>query len=121
LTLDRGITPLSRPDNERCGPGSRSGPDPACLLQSFLNMHFTFTMSNLSPLPSLLAGATARIRAVDALDADRERLEVMGLCAGRTVEVVQTGDPMIVRVLGTRIGLAVQLARAVLVQPHAEG
>jgi Fe2+ transport system protein FeoA len=45
----------------------------------------------------------------------------MGLCAGRTVEVVQRGDPMIVRVLGTRIGLAAALAAAVRVDPGLRG
>jgi Fe2+ transport system protein FeoA len=47
-----------------------------------------------------------------------ERLEVMGLCAGRTIEVVKRGDPMIVRVLGTRIGLAAILARHAMIEPH---
>jgi Fe2+ transport system protein FeoA len=42
----------------------------------------------------------------------------MGLCAGRGVEVVKRGDPMIVRVLGTRIGLSAALARHALVESH---
>ena len=39
-----------------------------------------------------------------------------GLGAGRTVEVVRGGDPMVVRVLGTRIGMARPLAAAVRVE-----
>lgn len=67
-------------------------------------------------LATLPEGVSARIEAIEAVDADLVRLEVMGLCAGRTVEVVRAGDPMIVRVLGTRIGLAAVLARSVRVQ-----
>ena len=67
-------------------------------------------------LASLPEGVPARIEAVAVADDDLARLEVMGVCAGRTVEVVQAGDPMIVRVLGTRIGLAAVLARSVHVQ-----
>jgi Fe2+ transport system protein FeoA len=67
-------------------------------------------------LDALPQGVPARIGAVDAAAADLDRLEAMGLCAGRTVEVVKAGDPMIVRVLGTRIGLAAALARTVGVE-----
>jgi Fe2+ transport system protein FeoA len=58
-------------------------------------------------------GLPARIVALEASAEDQARLEAMGLCVGRTVEVVQCGDPMIVRVLGTRIGIAAVLAAAV--------
>jgi Fe2+ transport system protein FeoA len=66
-------------------------------------------------LHRLPPGASARVVDLEVDGLDRERLEVMGLCAGRTVEVVKTGDPMIVRVLGTRIGLAGRLAAIVRV------
>jgi Fe2+ transport system protein FeoA len=58
-------------------------------------------------------GMPARIVALEATDFDQARLESLGLCVGRTVEVVQSGDPMIVRVLGTRVGIAAGLAAAV--------
>ena len=45
------------------------------------------------------------------------RLKRMGVCVGRRLEVVQAGDPMILRVAGTRIGLSRQLAGAVFVEP----
>jgi Fe2+ transport system protein FeoA len=64
-------------------------------------------------------GRAARILAVEAEPAEQDRLECLGLCVGRTVEVVQSGDPMIVRVLGARIGIAAALAATVLVD--AEG
>jgi Fe2+ transport system protein FeoA len=76
-----------------------------------------------SPFPRLLsalpAGASGRVAAVDAAAVDLERLEVMGLCPGRLVCVIKDGDPMIVRVLGTRIGLAAALAERVLLAPEA--
>jgi Fe2+ transport system protein FeoA len=71
------------------------------------------------PLPGLPLGGWGRVVSVDASPVDRERLEVMGLCSGRRVCVIKHGDPMIVRVLGTRIGLAAALAMAVHVQPEA--
>jgi Fe2+ transport system protein FeoA len=72
-------------------------------------MNSSFAM-DLAAMPE---GVPARIARVEGGTADLERLEVLGLCAGRTVEVVQAGDPLIVRVLGTRIGLAAALARGI--------
>jgi Fe2+ transport system protein FeoA len=73
------------------------------------------------PLTELLEGATGRVASIDVRDeVDLQRLEIMGLCAGRTVEVVKRGDPMIVRVLGTRIGIAAELAECASVHPHTD-
>ena len=47
---------------------------------------------------------------------DIERLKVMGLCLGRRLHVIKNGDPMIVSVMGTRIGLARALGECVSVQ-----
>ena len=73
-----------------------------------------------SARPELLAdlpeGACGRILSVEASALDLERLEVMGLCEGRMVQVIKPGNPMIVRALGTRIGLAATLAGAVRVR-----
>jgi Fe2+ transport system protein FeoA len=63
------------------------------------------------PLSGLPVGAAGLVVSVDAAAVDLERLEVMGLCSGRTVCVIKDGDPMIVRVLGTRIGLAAARGR----------
>lgn len=68
------------------------------------------------PLDALAVATTARIVGVSARGDERTRLEAMGLCAGRLVEVVRAGDPMIVRVLRTRIGLAAALAARVQVE-----
>jgi Fe2+ transport system protein FeoA len=85
-------------------------------------MKTSFTINDAGPaagggdesLDGLSVGSTARIAGVTVPE-ERARLEAMGLCAGRLVEVVKAGDPMIVRVLGTRIGLAAVLARWVKV------
>jgi Fe2+ transport system protein FeoA len=82
-----------------------------------MNMKSIFNIG----LDGLEEGAPARVCALEAASEDQVRLEAMGLCAGRTVEVVQRGDPMIVRVLGTRIGLAAALAAAVRVDPGSRG
>ena len=70
------------------------------------------------PLSGLSAGRCGRVVSVDVSAVDLERLEVMGLCFGRMVRVIKAGDPMIVRVLGTRIGLAAALAAGVHVRPE---
>jgi Fe2+ transport system protein FeoA len=70
------------------------------------------------PLSGLPLGGCGRVVSVDVSAVDLERLEVMGLCSGRMVCVIKHGDPMIVRVLGTRIGLAASLAGSVHVQPE---
>ncbi len=48
---------------------------------------------------------------------DIERLKTMGVCLGRRLHVVKSGDPMIVSVMGTRLGIAGRLARHVFLRP----
>jgi Fe2+ transport system protein FeoA len=43
------------------------------------------------------------------------RLKRMGICSGRHITIVQSGDPMILRVVGARIGLSRELAATVIV------
>lgn len=43
------------------------------------------------------------------------RLKRLGLCENRRVEVLTAGDPMVVRVVGSRVGLSRELARLVAV------
>jgi Fe2+ transport system protein FeoA len=95
-----------------------------------LNVDFTFSLGGTRtlmdgttpgprPLTELPEGATGRVATLAVRDEiDLQRLEIMGLCEGRTVEVVKRGDPMIVRVLGTRIGIAAELAACATVHPH---
>lgn len=53
---------------------------------------------------------------VDAADGGAGQLMAMGVCVGRQVEVVKPGDPLILRVLGSRIGVSARLARRVRVR-----
>ena len=46
-----------------------------------------------------------------------ERLKTMGVCLGRRLHMVKSGDPMIVSVMGTRLGLAARLSRHVFLRP----
>ena len=43
------------------------------------------------------------------------RLKRMGICGGRHITIMQSGDPMILRVVGARIGLSRELATTVIV------
>lgn len=69
------------------------------------------------PLPNLPTRRFAVVAAVDATDDDSLRLKSLGICTGRRVELVQSGDPMIVRVVGSRVGISRRLAERVLVRP----
>lgn len=69
------------------------------------------------PLDRIEVGHCARITEVEASEADIEQLMAMGVCVGRRVMLMQTGDPLILKVLGTRIGVSARLASNVKVQP----
>jgi Fe2+ transport system protein FeoA len=59
------------------------------------------------------------VRLVRAGESEIDRLKSMGLCEGRKIMMIKAGDPMIVRVLGSRIGISARLAHNVLVLPCA--
>ena len=44
----------------------------------------------------------------------------MGICQGRRIMLVRRGDPLILRVLGSRIGLSARLALKVSVEACAD-
>ncbi len=74
-------------------------------------------MSGEIPLNQLKphqCGVVSHLEAAD--DEDLARLMAMGVCAGRTVELVQTGDPLILKVYGTRVGVSARLANRIHVQ-----
>jgi Fe2+ transport system protein FeoA len=68
-------------------------------------------------LPQLPPGACGIVCQIQSDDDDVTRLKSMGVCLGRKVELVKGGDPLIVRVLGSRIGLSARLAQRVSVNP----
>ncbi len=67
---------------------------------------------HLNELPS---GARAVVHRIEATDEAMQRLMAMGLCVGRELEVVRQGNPLILRILGARIGVSGRLARHVVV------
>ena len=70
----------------------------------------------LSPLDQLEPGRCGTVREVQAGDDDTDRLKTMGVCNGRKVMVVRTGDPLVLRVLGSRVGVSARLASRVRVE-----
>lgn len=56
------------------------------------------------------------VRHLTLSDSDDNRLRTLGICPGRRVWMVRRGDPMVLKVMGTRIGLAAELARHVTVE-----
>ncbi len=69
---------------------------------------------NLEEMPQRTCAVIERI---EAEDDDMLRLMSMGICRGRTVEIAQRGDPLILRVYGSRIGVSARLARRVYATP----
>jgi Fe2+ transport system protein FeoA len=59
------------------------------------------------------------VAAVRAGEEEVDRLKSMGLCVGRRLMLIRAGDPMIVKVLGSRIGISARLAQQVMVLPCA--
>jgi len=57
------------------------------------------------------------VAAVRAGVEEVERLKSMGVCVGRRLMLIRPGDPMIVKVLGSRIGISARLAKQVMVLP----
>jgi len=72
--------------------------------------------TRILPLHTLTPGYCGMVKRIDSPDADSERLKAMGVCIGRKVEVLKPGDPLIIRVLGSRLGLSARLAMEVHVE-----
>jgi Fe2+ transport system protein FeoA len=75
-------------------------------------------MSELDPQPVSLSVLPQGGCGIIVSVSDREelmRLKSMGICLGRRVEIIKQGNPLIVRVFGSRIGLSRRLAEDVSV------
>lgn len=72
-------------------------------------------------LTELGAGACARLLRCDLPDAEGSLLAAMGLTEGCRLEVRKPGDPLIVQVRATRIGLASRLAHEIVVRAEEPG
>ncbi len=67
------------------------------------------------------ARVCAVVRSVETDDEDTQRLKTLGVCVGRRVELVRAGDPVIVKIFGSRLGLSVELASRVRVEICDQG
>jgi Fe2+ transport system protein FeoA len=72
--------------------------------------------SGWDSLDRLEPGRCGTVREVQAGDDEIDRLKAMGVCEGRKVMVVRNGDPLILRVLGSRVGVSARLAARVRVE-----
>ena len=68
-----------------------------------------------STLSRIEAGRCATVLQVPNGE-ETERLKALGICEGRRVRIVRSGDPLILLVLGSRIGVSARLASRVRVE-----
>ena len=71
------------------------------------------------PLSQLRAGATARLHSADLAKDDCALLKALGMTDRCLLRVCKAGEPCIVEVKATRIGLSRTLARGLFVVPEA--
>lgn len=76
----------------------------------------TATNTSATTLSDLPAGALCRVDAVSLEPEHAARMAGLGISAGRQVRVVRAGEPLVVQVYGSRIGLAQALARHIIVK-----
>lgn len=67
----------------------------------------------LSQIPS---GTRVTVCQVDSEQSGMGRLMAMGVCVGRHLEVIRHGNPLIVRLLGARVGISGWLAQRIVVE-----
>jgi Fe2+ transport system protein FeoA len=58
----------------------------------------------------------AVVRSVETEDEDTQRLKTLGVCVGRRVELVRAGNPLILKIFGSRLGISAELAARVRVE-----
>lgn len=73
-----------------------------------------------TPLSKLEPATVARITEFQVETSDTIRLKAMGICIGRQVQLIRAGDPLILRVLGARVGISARLAAGIEVVADAQ-
>ena len=63
----------------------------------------------------------AVVRSISTDDEDTHRLKTLGVCVGRRVELVRAGNPLILKVFGSRLGISAELAARVRVEVCTPG
>jgi Fe2+ transport system protein FeoA len=71
---------------------------------------------SLVRLDALPARVCAVVRSVETDDEETQRLKTLGVCVGRRLEVARAGDPLILKIFGSRLGLSAELAKRVQVE-----
>lgn len=71
---------------------------------------------SLVRLDELPPRVCAVVGGVSTDDEDTQRLKTLGVCVGRRLELVRSGDPLIIKIFGSRLGLSAELARRVQVE-----
>ena len=56
------------------------------------------------------------VRSVSTDDEDTQRLKTLGVCVGRRVELARVGNPLILKIFGSRLGISAELAARVQVE-----
>lgn len=64
-------------------------------------------------MSELAVGARARVSRIVGESSDVMRLKALGVCQGRWVQVLRTGDAWVLRVLGSRVGVSQRLIDSV--------
>lgn len=72
--------------------------------------------AGLVRLDALPLRVCAVVRSITTDDEDTQRLKTLGVCVGRRVELVRNGNPLVLKVFGSRLGLSAELARRVQVE-----
>ena len=72
-------------------------------------------------LDALPPRTCAVVRRVATDDEDTHRLKTLGVCVGRRVELVRAGNPLILKVFGSRLGISAELAARVEVEVCTPG
>lgn len=67
-------------------------------------------------LDQLRAGTRAVVQQIESEDHAMQQLKAMGLCVGRHIEVIRHGNPLIVKLLGSRVGISGRVARHIVVE-----
>ena len=63
----------------------------------------------------------AVVRSIATEDEDTERLKTLGVCVGRRIELIRAGNPLILKIFGSRLGISAELASRVQVEVCTPG
>lgn len=74
--------------------------------------------SGVIPLSALAIDECARLHTAQVPAEARHALRALGLTDGATLRVCKQGEPCVVQVRSTRIGITRRIAQAILVEPH---